>query len=85
MHTLLGEVFADFPFRAKFGIFLFYMLIAFNLISVKFPNVVKENLTGSNQRWPTVAILEKTKMDRIISDTTFSRFLGTVNMIQILF
>ena len=70
---------------AKFGIFLFYMIIAFKKIWVEFPDMVIFFCTGPNPRWPTAAILEKTKMDRIMSDTIFLRFLGSVNMILALF
>ena len=50
-----------------------------------FFNMVKFVCTGENPRWPMVAILEKTIMDRIMSDTTFLRFLGSVNIILALF
>ena len=72
-------------FRAKFAIFLFYMMRAFKIMLVKFPNLVHFLCAGPYQRWTMVAILEKTKMYRIISDTIFSRFLGSVNLIKIFF
>ena len=72
-------------FRARFAIFLFYMMRAFKIMLVKFQNLVHFLCAGPYQIWTMVAILEKTKMDRIISDTTFSRFLGSVNLILALF
>ena len=75
-----------FSFRAKVGIFLFYMMRALKLMWVEFWNVVHFFFcTGPNPRWPMVAILEKTKMDRIMSDTSFSWFLESMNMILAIF
>ena len=55
-----GDLCSILSVTAKFGIFLFYMIIAFKKIWVEFPDMVIFFCTGPNPRWPTVAILEKT-------------------------
>ena len=84
-HGTGGEIHVLLFFRVEFGIFLFYMMRTIKILLVKFPNLVIFFCTSQNPRWPMAAILEKTKMYRIMSDTTFSCFLGSVNMILALF
>ena len=53
------------------------MIIAFKILLVKFPNLVNFFFTGQNPRWPIAAVLKKkTKMDKLMGDTTFSWFWG---------
>ena len=54
-----GETHVFLFFRVEFDIFLSYMIIAFKILLVKFPNLVNFFFTGQNPRWPIVAILEK--------------------------
>ena len=85
-HWTWWEIHVLLFFRVEFGIFLSYKFRAFKIFLVKFPNLVIFFFTGQNPWWPMATILEKkTKMDKLMVDTTFSWFLGSVNMILTLF
>jgi len=61
------------------------MIIAFKILLVKFPNLVIFSLQAKIQDGQWQPFWKKTKMDKLMGDTTFSWFLGSVNMILALF